>query len=117
MSNYIYIILYFIFAVSGSTFLKYGGLSNVKNIINIPIVNINVSLYTLLGFVLYGISFLLYTILLNKYELSFISPITVAGVYILLMLTAFFVFNEPFTVNKIIGSCLILLGIIFMLKK
>lgn len=115
--NVIYIIMYFIFSVSGSTLIKYGGMENIKSILYIPYVNINISLYTILGFLLYSISFILYIILLNKFQLSFISPVTVAGVYILLMITAFIIFKEPITTNKIIGSTLILFGILFMVKS
>lgn len=114
--NVVYIVLYVIFAVSGSTLLKYGGLSQCKTLFTVPFVNINISLISLLGIIFYGLSFVFYTILLNKFDLSFISPLTVALVYILLMITSFIVFKEPITTNKIIGSSLILFGIIFMLK-
>ena len=111
------IALYVVFAVGGSTLLKYGGLEHVKTLFTVPFVNINISWITLIGFLCYGISFILYTILLNKFELSFISPLTVALVYIFLMITAFVVFKEPVTAAKIIGCSLILVGILFMLKK
>lgn len=116
MINYLYIIFYVIFAVSGSTLLKYGGLEKVKTLFVVPFVNVNVSLMTIIGFICYGISFLLYTILLNKFDLSFISPLTVAIVYVLLMITAFVVFKEPITIFKIVGCSLILIGILFMIK-
>lgn len=115
--NVLIIFLYFIFAVGGSTLIKLGGLETVKSIAHISLFNISISVYTLFGFILYGVSFLLYTVLLNKFELSFISPITVSGVYILLMLTAFIIFKEPVTIYKIFGSVLILGGIILMIKK
>ncbi len=114
--NILLIVAYVLFAVSGSTLLKYGGIANVKKFL-IPLININVSWITLLGFFFYGISFIVYTILLNKFDLSIISPITVALVYIFLMITAFIVFKEPFTVKKIIGSALVLVGILLMIKK
>lgn len=114
--NVVFIILYVIFAVTGSTLLKYGGLEHVKSLFTVPFVNINVSWVTLIGFISYGISFLLYTILLNKFDLSFISPLTVALVYILLMVTAFIIFKEPITTTKIIGCSLILIGILLMIK-
>lgn len=114
--NVVLIILYVIFAVLGSTLLKYGGLETVKKLFTIPFVNMNVSLITLIGFVSYGLSFLLYTVLLNKFELSFISPLTVALVYIFLMITAFIIFKEPITVSKLIGCGLILIGILMMVR-
>lgn len=115
--NVVLIFLYFIFAVSGSTLLKYGGLEHMKTLFHVPFVNMNVSLVTLIGFVCYGISFLVYTVLLNKFELSFISPLTAGVVYVLLMITAFVIFKEPITTMKIIGSILILMGILFMVHK
>ncbi len=114
--NVVFIVLYVIFAVSGSTLLKYGGLEKIKTLFTVPGVNMSVSWVTLIGFICYGISFLLYTILLNKFDLSFISPLTVALVYILLMITAFVIFKEPITTTKIIGCSLILIGILFMIK-
>ena len=114
--NVVFIVLYVIFAVSGSTLLKYGGLEKIKTLFTVPGVNMSVSWVTLIGFICYGISFLLYTILLNKFDLSFISPLTVALVYILLMITAFVIFKEPITTTNIIGCSLILIGILFMIK-
>ena len=114
--NWILVVLYVFFAVSGSTLLKYGGLSQVKSLFTVPIVNISISWITLIGFICYGASFLFYTVLLNKFDLSFISPLTVALVYILLMVTAFIVFKEPVTANKLIGCGLILIGILLMIK-
>ncbi len=115
--DYIYVVLYVLFAVCGSSLLKYGSEETVKTLFVVPFVNMNVSLISLIGFISYGISFLLYTVLLSKFELSFISPLTVGIVYVLLMLTAFIFFKEPITMYKIIGSSLILLGILFMLIK
>lgn len=115
--NIVFIILYVIFAVLGSTLLKYGGLEHVKTLFTIPFVNINVSFITFIGFICYGLSFLLYTVLLNKFDLSFISPLTVALVYILLMITAFVIFKEPITPSKMIGCGLILIGILLMIKS
>lgn len=114
--NIAFIVLYVIFAVTGSTLLKYGGLEHVKSLFTVPFVNINISWVTLIGFICYGLSFLFYTVLLNKFDLSFISPLTVALVYILLMVTAFVIFKEPITTTKIIGCSLILIGILLMIK-
>lgn len=114
--NVILIILYVVFAVSGSTLMKYGGIANVKHFL-VPLVNINVSLITLLGFIFYGLSFLTYIVLLNKFDLSFISPLTVALVYVFLMITAFVVFKEPITFQKMLGTAFILIGIMLMVIK
>ena len=68
--NWILVVLYVIFAVSGSTLLKYGGLSQFKSLFTVPVVNMSISWITLIGFICYGASFLFYTVLLNKFDLS-----------------------------------------------
>lgn len=117
MYNWVYIILYLIFSVSGSTLLKFGSSESVKTLFTLPIINMNISLLTFAGFVLYGLSFIFYTILLSKFELSFISPLTVGLVYVLLMITAFVFFKEQITIFKLIGSSMILLGVLMIVIK
>ena len=114
MLNITLIISYIIFAVGGSTFIKYGGLSKVSALFIVPLVNVSISLTTLLGILFYGLSFMLYIFLLNRFDLSFISPLTVGVVYVLLMATAVIVFNETFTVAKAIGCALILVGVLLV---
>ncbi len=117
MSNWIYLVLYVLLSVSGSTMLKFGSSESVKTLFVVPFINMNISLFTFLGFVFYGLSFLFYTILLSKFDLSFISPLTVGLVYLLLMVTAFLFFKEDITLFKLIGSTLILSGIIMIIMK
>lgn len=113
--NIALIVLYVVFAVGGSTLIKYGGLAKVASVVMLPVVHVSVSLVTLAGMFCYGLSFLFYVLLLNKFDLSFISPLTVGVVYVLLMATAIFVFNEQFTLMKTIGCTLILAGILLIL--
>ena len=110
----LFIVLYVFFAVGGSTLIKWGGITKIGAALTIPFVNITVSLISLLGVLFYGLSFLLYIILLNRFDLSFISPVTVGIVYVLLMVTAFIIFGEQFTPIKIIGCALILIGVLMI---
>lgn len=114
MLNIALIVSYVVFAVGGSTLIKYGGLSKMAAILSVPIVNVNLSLVSLLGIICYGASFVLYVFLLNKFDLSFISPLTIGIVYVLLMVTALIVFNEQFTLLKTIGCTLILVGVLII---
>lgn len=116
MINYILIALYVIFAVGGSTLIKYGAITKAVTILTVPIVNVGLTLMSFLGIVCYGLSFLLYIVLLSKFDLSFISPVTVGLVYVLLMLTAAFVFQESFTILKVVGCVIILAGILMILS-
>lgn len=115
--NWLYLVFYVICSVSGSTLLKLGSSNSVKVLFTVPFINLNVSLLMLVGFISYGLSFVFYTILLSKFELSFISPLTVGIVYVLLMLTAFIFFKEEITIFKLIGSSLILLGVLMIIIK
>jgi drug/metabolite transporter (DMT)-like permease len=108
-------LMYVIFAVVGSTLIKYGGLAKIAALFTIPFVNVSVSLITMLGIICYGVSFVLYILLLNKFDLSFISPVTVGLVYILLMITSVLIFNESFTLVKTLGCIFILGGLVLML--
>jgi hypothetical protein len=113
--NYIILILYAIFAVTGSNLMKLGG--TMAKSINIPIIDINISLLSIVGFISYGISFVLYFILLNKFELSFVSAMTLSLVYSLLFLSSIFLFHETFTMSKLFGFLFILIGALLIIKK
>ena len=117
MINYIFLVFYVIFAVTGSTLLKFGSSVNAKSLFVVPFIDMKISLISLLGFITYGLSFILYTILLSKFDLSFISPLTVGIVYVLLMITAFVFFKENITLLKLTGSSLILIGILLMVTS
>lgn len=116
MMNVILIILYVIFAVGGSTLIKYGAITKAVALFTVPIVNVGLTLASFFGIIFYGLSFILYIILLSRFDLSFISPVTVGLVYVLLMLTAAFVFQESFTLLKITGCAIILAGILMILS-
>ena len=113
--SWIYLVIYIIFSVSGSTLLKLG--SSTKSLFTVPFINMSISTYTFIGFICYGLSFLFYTILLSKFDLSFISPPTVGLVYVLLMITAFVFFHEQVTAYKLVGSSLILIGVLLIIIK
>lgn len=113
--NIFLIVAYVASAVSGSTLIKLGGASVGSGILlKIPWVNLQLSTTSLLGILFYGISFFLYIILLTRFDLSFISPLTIGLVYLMLMLTAVIIFGESFTLVKIIGCLLILVGVLII---
>ncbi len=78
----------------------------------------NINAYTISGILLYGVSFLIYTYLLSKYDLGYIIPLTTALVYAIIFAASFFIFKEIFTATKILGIILIIAGLLFLnLKK
>lgn len=74
----------------------------------------NFNLLSVLGVFLYGVSFLLYFYLISKFDLGYIIPLTTALVYILIFIASFLIFHEVFTIAKIIGISLIIIGLIFL---
>jgi len=81
-------------------------------------VHLNINTYTISGVTLYGISFLIYTFLISKYDLGYIIPLTTALVYVLIFTASFLLFKESFTFLKILGIILILGGLVLLnLKK
>lgn len=116
MMNIVLIVIYVIFAVGGSTLIKYGGIAKSTALFTIPIVNVSLSPISLFGILCYGASFVLYVFLLNRLDLSFVSPVTIGIVYVLLMITAVLVFGEQMTAIKIVGCGLILAGVLLVLS-
>lgn len=74
----------------------------------------NINPYTVAGFMLYGLSFVLYIYLISKNDLGYIIPLAAAFVYVLIFVASYFVFKEVFTVTKVIGIALILGGLVFL---
>lgn len=63
---------------------------------------------------LYVLSFLLYTYLISKFNLSYIIAVGTGLVYVVIFIVSFTVFKEIFTVKKVIACALILIGVILM---
>lgn len=111
MNNVIMFILYFFFACAGMVLIKMGGQSTRDTLFNLPVIDLSVSLLSLLGFVFYGLSFLLYAALLTKYELSFLNPVTIGITSVLIFVSAVIFFGETITVARVLGLAVILVGV------
>jgi len=77
-------------------------------------VQFNLNPYALAGLILYIASFGLYVYLISTNDLGYIIPVTAAFVYTLVFIASFFVFKETFTLAKVIGIGLILIGLTFL---
>ncbi len=66
------------------------------------------------GFVLYGLSFLLWLKILKGNELSFAFPIASALLFVCISLFSVFLLHEQMSFSKIIGMTLIAIGILFI---
>lgn len=77
----------------------------------------NLNLLVMGGGILYATSFLLYMFLISKNDLGYIVPLTTALVYILIFSASYFIFNEVFTVLKVIAIAMIIGGVILLNLK
>lgn len=102
----------------GQTILKLGAnkLGNISlslsNIVR-DILHILIIPEILIGLILFGSSFLLWIKVLTKSDLSYAYPMVSLG-YVLVALLSKFLFNEPFTFNKIIGIVMIVSGVFIL---
>lgn len=113
----ILIALYVIATSSALIFLKLGSKDAAPLQMDSGRLLFNINIFVLLGGLLYALSFILYTYLISKYELGYIIPLVTALVYIVIFTASYFIFNEVFTLFKIMGIGLILAGIILLNVK
>ena len=66
-----------------------------------------------LGFFFFGLSSLLWIKVLTKAELSYVYPMVSLG-YIIVALISYFLFNERFTLSKIIGMAMVITGVVVL---
>lgn len=111
----ILLLVYVAFSVGGATLVKYG--ANLATLFVVPIANMSVSWMTLVGILTYGLSFILYIVLLNRFDLSLLTPVATAITYTALMVISVLVFQESFTLLKTIGCILILAGVLLVVMN
>ncbi len=115
--NYFLCIIYLLFSVSGLIFMKLGSNQSL-NYFTIPFIQFRITWISAIGYACYIISFLFYTIIISKFELSVIVPVLGGLVNVIVLLAAFFIFKETLNSTKIVGVILVCIGIIFInLKK
>ncbi|KRF39105.1 hypothetical protein [Paenibacillus sp. Soil787] len=108
-----YIVIYLFFTVGGLIFMKLGagGTNIVYEKFNL---SISLNLYIILGLILYLLSFLMWIVLLKKYDLSYIVPITTSISYIAVIISGVFIFNEKISLLNGIALFIILIGVVLL---
>ena len=106
--------MYLILTVAGLILYKYGttkefNISYINNIFQFKI-----SIYSIIGLICYLFSFLIYMLILPKFDLSYIMPVTSGISYISILVLSAMVLKESISVFGIIGSVFILIGVIIM---
>ena len=109
--------LYVLTTASALVVLKLGSKNGAFAQIVDGRIDLNITPYTVTGIFLYGTSFLLYMYLISKFDLGYIIPLTTALVYILIFFASFVIFKESFTLVKIVGIVLIVVGVALLNLK
>lgn len=117
MINYILIAVYLIFSLAGVFLFKIGCQKEFLVSVSTGIFSLNISLISIIGLLCYVCSFLMYMFLISKFDMTYIVPVTTGITYILTFILAVLIFKEAITVNKVIGSVLILMGVLVINMK
>lgn len=99
---------------AGLVVLKIGATSGLPISFVDSKLQFNLNPYSILGIVLYGVSFLLYIYLISKFSLGYIIPLTTALVYVLIFVASFVIFKESFTATKVAAIALIICGLVLL---
>jgi len=72
--------------------------------------------YVLLGFVMYALSTIFWLIALSKKELSFVYPF-ISLTYIIVLVLSSLVLKESMGVSKLVGTLIIIIGLIIIARS
>lgn len=110
MTNIILFILYVILSSSGLILFKLGSLN--------PNININVfnfalsfSIKSIIGMLCYGISFLLWMVIVSRMNLTIAMPLSVALVNTLVLFGSCIFLHEKVSITQGIGVFIVILGV------
>ena len=118
ITNIILIAVYIILSVSGLVLFKLGSSKDFALSLGNGSFSMSINLVAILGLFCYICSFLLYMFLVSKFDLSYIVPITQGIIYVLIFASSIGVFKEKITTTGIIGTVMVILGIILLnIKK
>lgn len=109
--NYILILISVLLAAAGQLLLKKGAISFP----NANIFLIFKSYFTWLGLTCYFLGSFSWLMALSKMKLTLVYPFA-SLVYVLVILGAYFFFNEKITITLVIGSLLIITGLIVLTR-
>ncbi len=113
--KYILTFIYVLLTTGGLFCLKVGGNSLMLSLKGG--LTFKIGFITMLGFILYIGSFLLWQKLLTTYDLSYIVPLTTGIVQVVVLLLSYFFFKEGISALNTIGIILVIIGIVLISIK
>lgn len=112
--NILLIVIYVLLTVTGLILFKLGTNEGVSVSFSSGNLSVLLNFKSIIGLLCYVCSFLLYMVLVSKFNLSYIFPITQGVTYVLIFLSSIAIFKEKITTQGIIGILLVIVGIILL---
>ena len=102
--HYLLVVLPILFVMVGQTLSKYGAeeIKKTDTIVNV---------YIIAGYTMLLLRGFIWIFILKKVKLSFAYPL-MSVTFILILAISYFMFDEDITFNNLLGSCLIIGGVI-----
>ncbi|MCI9124651.1 MAG: hypothetical protein HFH35_11320 [Eubacterium sp.] len=113
--KYLLCAVYIIFSILGLTFMKLGSMGGRQAVFQI--MQMKFTLYSMAGYLCYLSSFLVYTCIITKFDLSYIIPFLGGVVNILIFIIGVFLFQEKATGYSVAGCVLVAAGVVLMNMK
>lgn len=113
MKKSILAVAYIILTLFGLVLMKLGGNTGTFSIKSSSF-EFTMSFISLLGFLCYIASFLLFTNIVIKFNLNYIIPVTAGIIQVLTLICGYTIFKEPVSINGVIGVALVIMGIMVM---
>lgn len=107
----IFMAIYLVISATGLILFKLGASGNAAISFSQGLINIKVSFMSLTGLVCYVCSFIMYLILVSKYNLSYIVPVSTGIMQVIMLIAAALIFKESITALHIVGVITILVGV------
>ncbi len=111
--NILFIGVYLLCSVGGLTLVKVGAGHNSFSL-NPSFFNLQLSYLTVIGLILYIFSFLMWIVIVGRFNLSYIQPLTTGLSYILIIAASIFILREVITPFQWAGLVFILIGVVLM---
>ena len=112
--EYFFIGIYVILSVSGLTLFKLGSKEGFLFNASSGFFSLNIYWFSIVGLVLYILSFLVYMGLIAKSNLSQLIPIATGLVYLATLVSAAYILKENIQGIQVLGCIVILIGVILM---
>lgn len=116
MKKYILVIIYILLSVVGLVLMKLGGNTGSLEFADKSF-TFTMNFISLAGFVSYILSFLLFTNIIVKFDLSYITPISSGLVQVFTLISGFVIFEEKITFKGVLGAFIVIIGVIIMNMK